>query len=160
MRARGSTNNHQAWTGGYLDHVQEAMNVATVLYPLMNKLRPLPFSMSDALLVVFAHDLEKPWKYFKTKNGRWEHTKGFEDKNSHHNFRIQKLKEYGIKLTAHQENAVRYAEGELNDYTNKKRVMNPLAAFCHICDITSARIWFDHPKVKADPWPGAKRYDF
>ncbi|MBX4190352.1 hypothetical protein KW791_03615, partial [Candidatus Parcubacteria bacterium] len=59
----GSTNNHQAWPGGYWDHVREIMNIAIVNHKGLSELRPLPFSLSDALLVVFLHDLEKPWKY-------------------------------------------------------------------------------------------------
>ena len=60
---QGSTNNHQAWPGGYLDHVLEIMNIAVLLHARMSELRPLPFSLSDLLLVVFLHDVEKPWKY-------------------------------------------------------------------------------------------------
>jgi hypothetical protein len=29
---QGSTHNHQAWRGGYLDHVAEVMNIAVVLF--------------------------------------------------------------------------------------------------------------------------------
>jgi hypothetical protein len=59
--ARGSSHNHQAWSGGYVDHVTEVMNVAVVLYDALNTKRPLPFTLSDALLVLFLHDIEKPW---------------------------------------------------------------------------------------------------
>src|SRR5918998_3302271 len=61
--ARGSSHNHQAWAGGYADHVREVMNTAVVLYGALAQLRPLPFSLSDALVVLFVHDLEKPWAY-------------------------------------------------------------------------------------------------
>src|SRR5262249_9207094 len=61
--ARGSSHNHQAWAGGYAHHVREVMNVAVVLYDALGQLRPLPFSLSDALVVLFVHDLEKPWAY-------------------------------------------------------------------------------------------------
>src|SRR3989344_1541478 len=149
--ARGSTSNHQAWSGGYLDNIQEAMNIAFRLYDFFNTLRPLPFSRSDVLIVIFSHDLEKPWKYEKISD-RYQHKNALKTKQSHHDFRIQKLKEYKITLTSEQENAVRYAEGELADYTNKKRVMGPLGAFCHICDITSARLWFNYPLKQNDPW--------
>jgi hypothetical protein len=49
---QGSTHNHQAWRGGYLDHVTDAMNVGVVLYEELSALRPLPFSLSDILLTV------------------------------------------------------------------------------------------------------------
>ncbi len=60
--ARGSSHNHQAWEGGYLNHITEVMNIAKVLYEPLNTLRPLPFSLSDSLLVLYLHDLEKPWR--------------------------------------------------------------------------------------------------
>ena len=108
---QGSTNNHQAWLGGYFDHVQEIMNIAIALYVELNTLRPLPFSLSDALLVVFLHDIEKPWKY-EFRDGQLHHTNAFKTKAQAHEFRAQKLKEYGIVLTLEQENGMRDVEGE------------------------------------------------
>lgn len=147
LSASGSTINHQAWPGGYLDHVQETMNIAVFLYTQLNVVRPLPFKLSDAMLVLFLHDLEKPWKglcHLDTKRDKY-------------NFRFQKIEEYKISITPEQENALKYIESEGNDYTNHGRVMNPLAAFCHLADTISARIWFDHPK-DMDAWVGAHRY--
>lgn len=83
--------------------------------------------------------------------------KGFDTKADAQAFRIKKIKEYGIHLTPDQENGIKYIEGEGNDYTNKRRVMNELAAFCHVCDVSSARIGPDNPFEKNDPWPGAER---
>ena len=118
---QGSTNNHQNWPGGYYDHVREVMNVAIDLYAFLNSHRPLPFSLSDLLLVLFLHDIEKPWKY--------------------------ELHDDGIK----------YVEGEHDDYSNQQRVMGPLACVAHMCDVASARLWFNHPSKKDDPWTGASR---
>jgi len=154
---QGSSNNHQAWPGGYFDHVQEIMNIALVLYRQLNSLRSLPFSLSDALLVVFLHDIEKPWKYEVGEDGQLQYIEALKTKQAQHEFRNRKLREYGIVLTADQENGMKYVEGEFNDYTNKRRVMGPLAALCHLADVTSARIWFDHPMVSADLWLGAER---
>lgn len=157
-QARGARSNHQAWVGGYLDHVQETMNIALVLFKILHVVRPLTFAFSDALLVLFLHDLEKPWKYERASAGGWSVVPGLEDKRAQHEFRFEKIREYGIVLTEEQENALRYVEGEGADYTNTRRVMGPLAAFCHLCDVTSARIWFDCPKPEKDPWRGAHRY--
>ena len=79
-------------------------------------------------------------------------------KEEAHAFRAAKLAEYGIVLTPEQQNGMQYVEGEFNDYTNRRRVMGPLAAFCHLCDVTSARIWFDCPMAENDPWYGADRH--
>lgn len=148
----GSTHNHQAWEGGYLDHVQDAMNIAVQFYRCMNNLRSLPFTLSDTLITVFAHDLEKPWKYELGADNQYRHRAGMQTKTEHQAFRIKKLAEYGITLTKPQINGIQYAEGEINDYTNTRRVMEPLAAFTHLCDVTSARIWFDYPRAQNDGW--------
>lgn len=154
--AQGSTNNHQRWPGGYFDHVQEVMNIAVVLYSELNSLRPLPFSLSDLLIVLYFHDIEKPWKYELREDGELYHKSGFETKEDCQRFRIGRLKEYGIALTQKQENGLKYVEGEYNDYTNRRRVMGPLACVAHLCDVTSARLWFDCPMAKGDPWTGAR----
>jgi hypothetical protein len=153
----GSTHNHQAWRGGYLDHVSEVMNIANVLYDRFAELRPLPFSRSDILLVVFLHDIEKPWKYELGVDGQLHHKAEMQGKEAHQKFRMEMLARYGVTLTAEHENGLRYAEGELADYTNKQRRMGPLAAMAHMCDVASARLWFDHPAAVDDPWIGARR---
>ena len=158
--AQGSTHNHQAWKGGYIDHVREIMNIAIVLYEQMSLLRPLPFSLSDALLVVFLHDIEKPWKYEVGADGELKHREAFAAKKDDHEFRAEKLREYGVVLTPEQENGMKYVEGEFADYSNRRRDMEPLAALCHMADVASARIWFDHPFERNDPWFGARRVRF
>lgn len=154
---QGSSNNHQAWPGGYFDHVQETMNIAVMLYGALNPLRPLPFALTDALLINFFHDIEKPWKYEVGEDGKLYYREELKNKEAQHIFRTAKLEEYGLRLTEEQNNAMRYVEGEFNDYTNERRVMGPLAAFCHMCDVASARIWFDHPRAQHDPLHGAER---
>ena len=124
------------------------MNLAIVLYCALKTCRPRSYALSDALLVLFLHDLEKPWKSeikFGSKDERRE-------------FRELAMILYGIVLTPEQANALRYVEGEGDDYTNEHRVMGPLAAFCHACDVISARDMHDHPLAKADPWIGAHRH--
>ncbi len=156
--APGSSHNHQAWTGGYLDHIQETLNIAVVLYERLNALRALPFFLSDALLILFLHDLEKPWAYEKDLEGNVNRREVFKSKSAQQRFRVEKLGEYGLRLTFEHENAMRYVEGELDHYTNRERVMSPLAAFCHLCDVASARLWFDHPLGENDAWNGARRF--
>lgn len=154
--APGSSHNHQAWPGGYIDHVHETMNQAVFFYPFFNSLRPLPFTVSDALLVLFLHDIEKPWKYEVGEDGKLQYIQELRSKEAQHLFRAKKLTEYGIILSLEQENGMKYVEGEFADYRSDQRVMHPLAAFCHICDVTSARIWPEHPVQ--DPWRGAQRF--
>ncbi|MDE1970532.1 MAG: hypothetical protein KGI50_03065 [Patescibacteria group bacterium] len=146
---QGSTHNHQAWPGGYYDHVQEVMNFAPHLYAIASRwFDTLPFSLSDALLILFLHDIEKPWKYEWGPDGHLQEIEALRSKDAQHEFRARKLHEYGIVLTAPQANAMRYVEGELAEYSNKRRVMNELAAFCHCCDTISARIGYNLPQAE------------
>lgn len=138
--APGSSHNHQAWSGGYLDHVFEVLQIAVTTYASLSSIRELPFTLSDALLVLFLHDIEKPYKYG---------LKLMIAKAENHEFRLKKIEEFCFKLTDQQLNGLRYVEGENADYSSNQRVMGPLAAFCHMCDICSARIWFDKPEVRA-----------
>lgn len=149
-RAPGSGHNHQAWPGGYWDHLAEVMNLAVVLHGRLDELRPLPFALPDALLVLFVHDLEKPWRH----QGGGEALAAKADKAA---FRLQMIGRYGIRLTDEQANALRYVEGEGADYSPRRRAMGPLAAFCHLCDTASARLWPEAPAAADDPWPGAAR---
>src|ERR1700739_1063836 len=62
-QAAGSSRSHHSWPYGYRDHVRETMNIARVLYERLNRERQLPFRLSSALLVMFLHDSEKPFRY-------------------------------------------------------------------------------------------------
>ena len=103
-KVQGSTHNHQAWPGGYLDHITEVMNIALILFRALDARRPLPFSISDILLVVFLHDIEKPWKYELGEDGHLRHKATMMTKLDHQHFRMKKLTEYGILLSEDHEN--------------------------------------------------------
>jgi 23S rRNA maturation-related 3'-5' exoribonuclease YhaM len=157
-RAVGSSHNHQCWVGGYLDHITEIMNIVVLLYEPLNKVRPLPFSLSDALLVLYLHDLEKPWRYVINGNGEISvNTKLKNKRTDVKPFVENKIEEYGFVLTPKHWNGIHYAEGEHNDYTPGKRTQIPLAAFVHMCDNWSARGWYNHPLRENDPWNGSQR---
>jgi hypothetical protein len=181
MTAPGSSKNHQAWRGGYINHVIETMNIACQLYWTFERLgRDLPFLISDVLVVMFLHDLEKPWKHFLPLNpdeclcghersnhcrrNAWSDTacldctglprncnmfrhvelKTKEDRKA---FRDGLIEEYGILLSDDQKNALKYVEGiPDSEYKPGDRIMGELAAFCHCCDILSARLWYDWGK--------------
>ncbi len=148
--APGSRNNHQAWEGGYKNHLLETMNIAVILYDSLSRCRPLPFTLSDSLLVLFLHDLEKPWRYVKNEDG-WRINPDLQDKVTQvRPFVERKINEYFFQLSKEHWNGIEYVEGEKRDYSGEKRVQGPLAAFCHLCDTTSARIWFDNPLPGTD----------
>jgi 23S rRNA maturation-related 3'-5' exoribonuclease YhaM len=155
----GSTHNHQTFFGGYFSHVLDGMNYAYYLYDFDASFgRPLPFSKSDALLIFFLHDLEKPWRIEVMEDGTVRNRPGLDTKEAFKAFRENKLAEYGINLTPAQLNGLTYVEGEIKDYSSLRRVMNELAAFCHKVDVMSARVWYDYPKLAGeDEWIGADR---
>ncbi len=157
-KAHGSTHNHQAWPGGYIDHITDGMNYACQLYALDKAIgRPANFSLSDALLIFFLHDLEKPWRILVGTDGVAQNRAGLDTKALFKKFREEKLRDYGLTLTHAQQNALRYVEGEGEDYSSTRRVMNELAAFCHMVDVASARRYYDYPKAAGDEWVGAGR---
>lgn len=158
LQSSGSSNNHQNWQGGYLDHVAEVMNLAIEDYKMLNSLRPLTFTLSEALVVLFLHDIEKPWRYqINQETGALETIPGMQDKQARAENRNETIAKYGLILNPQQLNAMKYVEGELDDYTPKQRMMWPLAAFCHRQDVWSARGWPNYPLPSGDPWLGARR---
>lgn len=142
-KARGSKSKHQAWEGGYIDHVCEVIWIAEEMFATLNKFRTLDFSLADAVLVLFLHDIEKPWKH-KLVDGKY--VDDYEVSWSKTNFVLNKIKAYGIELTEAQMNAILYCEGEKEAYDPNKNVQMPLAAFCNCCDLISARIWHNYPR--------------
>ncbi len=152
--AAGSSSKHQAWWGGYLDHVAEVMNLAVVLYDTLSSTgRLVPFTLSDALLVLFLHDLEKGFLY----NGE---DRAPISKAERKAMREDIMRQFDIELTESQANALCYVEGEGDDYDPERRMMNELAAFCHSCDVLSARLWHDYPLAFNDPWHGAQQHQY
>lgn len=158
-RVRGSTHNHQTWDGGYIDHITDCMNFGASLYGFIRAFgRPLPFSLSDILLVLFLHDIEKPWRIYIDADGTVRNREGLDTKEAYVAFREAKFAECGLTLSPEQKNALKYVEGEYKDYSSTHRVMNELAAFCHLVDTWSARGWYDYPKATGDEWIGAGRF--
>ncbi len=159
--AKGSGHNHQAWVGGYADHIAECLRINDVYYDSLQKMRPLEFSKDSAAIALFLHDIEKPFRYGSIDDKRcqkwqdifnreakdwesikWDIIKDFEGK-------------YGLELTEEEKNALKYTHGEGDDHCKDERVSLPLAAHVHHCDNTSARIWYDKgqglSKTKLNP---------
>ncbi|MCA9308967.1 hypothetical protein KC973_01195 [Candidatus Saccharibacteria bacterium] len=155
----GSSGNHQAWPGGYLDHVTEIMNIGSTLYHTMSQMRELPFTESDVLLITFWHDMEKPFKYtYDPSTGELVKNPDLLDKTASEEFKRDLMKRFGIELNAMQANALEFVEGIRDDkYRKDSRVMGELAAMCHMADLWSARGWYNHPLPYADDWEGAAR---
>ena len=140
LKAPGSKTKHQAWPGGYIDHIEEGMNFGVWLHDLMAGYRPLPFSKGDALLAFFLHDIEKPFKYCGN-------VAGLDTDEAKYSFLLNGIvAPYKFCLTEAHLNAIRFAHGEGGEYDPFTRVQLPLGAFIQMCDVASARIWHDYPK--------------
>ena len=137
-KSPGSFSKHQAWEGGYIDHLNETIKIAISIYKVTNTERKHPFSISDVILVLFLHDLEKPFKYIEPKEV-------FGSDYDKEVFIKNFINKYKIILNEEHKNALKYIHGEGVDYSSTERIQSSLAAFCHICDVFSARIWFDFP---------------
>jgi hypothetical protein len=149
--APGSSANHQAYDGGYYKHISDILDYAGKMYKYLSKRKKLDFSLSDAILVLFLHDIEKPVKYcpvlVKTgvidENGMIEEEIYEYETDSDDDIRQSLISKFNIKLTDAHKLALKYIHGEGDDYRKDKRVMSPLSAFCHCCDVISARIFFE-----------------
>jgi hypothetical protein len=150
----GSSHNHQAWPGGYLDHVLDCLRIAGRLYvPMFDSWSvPVPFTLPSVIRVLFLHDIEKPWRHAARHMPRthWSTVEELAsgDKTARKECRRVVMARMGITLTAEEENAMLYVEGEHDDYSPQRRVMNELAAFCHMCDVASARISYDLARLE------------
>lgn len=171
--AAGSSFNHQAWEGGWLDHTVETMNFAVLeveQWKATGRLALLPpderFDLSEALVVMFLHDLEKVFRWkvgeddklVRTPEGRIEVLPGLKTKAQRKAFVEAKIQEYGFKINDRMRNALLFVEGIPDElYTPHGRLMGPLASLAHVCDVKSARGHYDSPLATNDPWKGAKR---
>jgi len=158
--AKGSSHNHQYWSGGYHEHLLQCFTLAQDLYPLLlyrtaglpqvleergSVTSPNPetgwfdFTIENAIVVLYLHDIEKIFKY-----GLWP---------TRYSERLKTCKEawylgilpakYNVWLEEKELNALEYIHGEGDDYRGDKRVMNRLAGFCHAIDVLSARVLYD-----------------
>lgn len=150
--SKGSQHNHQAWDGGYIDHVVETMNIARLLYHTMNDKRKLPFTLSEALVVMFLHDIEKAFPVRISE--LMENSVYFTRPKAKSKIKYRILHEENIweYLNDEQKNALDTCEGENDSYSNSQRIMHELGAFCHMCDVASARLWHDRPANEDEPW--------
>lgn len=151
--AKGSSHNHQVWSGGYHDHLVHCFILAQDLYRLLRERvgsgphpvqyiggvytdDPLTFSLESAIVVLYLHDIEKIFKY-----GLWPNRYSDRLKKSKDAWYLGILPEkYGVWLSEQELNALQYIHGEGDDYSGEHRVMGPLAGFCHAIDVLSARV--------------------
>lgn len=129
--AKGSASKHQAWVGGYRNHLQQCLNIAEHLYEL-----DFSFNFDSVILVLYFHDIEKMFKYSSLDV--------YLNKDVYLTETLFKID--GIRFSEEEMNALTYIHGEGEDYC-ANRVMNELAAFCNSCDIISARCYHSKKQI-------------
>ena len=147
--AKWSQVKHQAWEWWYRDHLQEICNIAWEMYCTFNKRRKLPFSFSDVILVLFLHDLEKPFKYAWSEEQK-EQLKSYW--KNYQQFIVDTASQFWFTLSEDHLNALKYIHWEGDEHNPTERIQKPLAAFVHDCDTWSARWWPEHPQRHGETW--------
>lgn len=151
LTAPGSRSAHHAWRGGYAEHLRQTMMIAAhgfQLFEYTGRMEELPenerFSLNDAIVVMFLHDIEKPFAYGFDETGKV--VKAVEmPKARRKQFRADVIDQYGFVLTPTMANALMYVEGERDvDYIPGGRAEHPLASLCQVADNLSARGFYDH----------------
>ncbi len=149
--APGSRGAHHAWRGGYTEHLRQTMMIAAQNYRLFadtGRLSELSdeeaFTLSDALVVMFLHDIEKMFIYDFDESGNVAQLVHV-TKSERKEFQRAIIQQYGFILTPTMENALLHVEGVRDEYyVPGERVDEPLAALCHAADNLSARGFYDH----------------
>lgn len=148
--APGSRRAHHAWAGGYREHLEQTMHYFTQLYYATPQTHLPPeerFSLSEGLVVLFLHDIEKPFMYDIDQHGAISKNLSLSNKEEREQFRRDLLERYGLELTDNQDNALAHVEGVRDkDYRPGERVDLPLAALCHAADNLSARALYNFSK--------------
>ena len=149
--APGSRGAHQAFKGGYAEHIRQTMLIASHLYELTVETQlfdQLPsdehFTESDALLVMFLHDIEKPFLFGIDSAGDIVSQQHL-TKAERTRFRADFIERFKFQLTENHLNALQYVEGVRDtDYVPGSRADKPLAALCHAADNVSARGYYNY----------------
>lgn len=140
--AKGSKSKHQDWPGGYVDHLVECLDIGDRMWSSLGEIRELPFDWTSVVKVLYFHDVEKIFKYSDIKPPNQQvATDAVFAKDW---FYVHWLKElYGVEFSEDERNALDNIHGEKT--YDEFRVCGRLGAFCHCCDMLSARMWYDKP---------------
>lgn len=150
-RAPGSRGAHHAWEGGYQEHLRQTMMIAAHNFQLFTDTGRFDelseeeqFTLSDALTVMFLHDIEKMFMYDFSEDGSIITAINM-TKADRKAFQRSIIEKYGFVLTPAMENALLHVEGVRDEYyVPGERADQPLAALCHAADNLSARGFYDH----------------
>lgn len=144
--APGSSHNHQAWQGGYLEHIRQVNHFVDRIYSLwvdLGVFASLPeeerFTLGEALTVTSLHDIEKPFRTILGPDGKPIIDPNLATKQQRDAFKWAFFEEHGIDLNPNQQNAMKYVEGFYPDYLPTRRIICPMGVIAHAADLMSGR---------------------
>lgn len=101
--AQGSSHNHQAWPGGYLEHIRQVNQFVALLYGswvddgVFESLSiDERFTLGEALTVTTLHDIEKPFKVITGPDGQQMKNPALLTKQQRDTFKQAFLRAHGI----------------------------------------------------------------
>jgi len=143
-KAKGSQSKHQAWPGGYIDHLVECMRIGENIYRSLKEIRKVDIYWPSVVKVLYFHDVEKIFKYNEEVDLNKANQLVKDAVYAKDWFYRETLPNwYNVHFNDNEYNALIHIHGE-KEY-GKERIICPLGAFCHCCDILSARMWYDKP---------------
>lgn len=150
---------HHNWTGGYQDHVTQVIKQSIALYKSLYDMSAKPdvcitlgdttflanvstapkvnFILDDVILVAYIHDLDKLFRYQRSKDGNsWEYANvpSYDESAKV----VQLCANYGIQLEDIHLEALAMHHGGWS--ANSNRPMSPLAVVIHSADLISTFI--------------------
>ena len=133
--------------GGYLDHIAEIFKISEGIYNIFPERQSI-IHFPDVLLVLYLHDIEKPFLFNYDKNGNFIiKDEKLNNKPAREAFRTKLIKKYELPLKEKHWHALKHVEGIRDQYyTPGDRVMSELGALCHLADMASARLWHNYTK--------------
>ena len=147
--SRGAETKHQAWVGGYADHLRDIAFYLEVMYKALAGFDlPFIFDLESSIICGYFHDFDKIVRDTKKglKEGIFtaeevdEHVAALLVGNKNTWFSEMLPKYFGIAFSETELNALKFAHGELEaEQASDIALMTQLAAFTHIGDNNSAR---------------------
>ncbi len=146
--SKGSSCNHQAWFGWYMQHIKDILNLSEIIYDSTKNYHQNKFDVEDSYLTLFLHDIEKPILYTQNVTGETLHfDKRLEEASKEDviaEIREYFLESFDIILNDDINHALKYIHWEWDDFSQKEKISSPLGSHCHIVDTFSARISYDY----------------
>jgi len=139
----GTIYDDNSYESDYYKHMSDILDYASKMFKHLLLKVKLEFSLSDAILVLFLHDIVTTIKYTPvlTKTGVIDENGMIEEEiyeyetASYDEIIEILINKFNIKLTEEHKLVLKHIHGEGEDYRKNKKILSPLSAFCHSCEL-------------------------